>query len=312
MEKALLVSIIIPCYNRAELIKETLDSVVAQTYKNWECIVVDDHSTDDTWITVKGYQANDKRFKLFVRPDNHKAGGNGARNYGFKKSSGSFINWFDSDDIMYPEFIQEKLECFLSNPKAHVVFSAYESAKLRSNKTIVSNSFFSGDILEDLVDDTVTFQPLAFMIRRIAAKNIRFDETLKKNQDLDFFFRLFTSDDRIRIVHSKKILHRVRSHKGSMWFNMGRDIDKMQSVFKVYSNVLDYFVKINHKKGINKYKRKSLGSLMMMMKYGFYFEVINKLLRFKHLDFINRFYLLGCTFMFFLTKKGAYRFVDKV
>ena len=66
-----LVSIIIPTYNRAHLIGETLDSVLAQTYQNWECIIVDDGSSDNTDDVVNDYVKKDPRFKYYYRPDEH-------------------------------------------------------------------------------------------------------------------------------------------------------------------------------------------------------------------------------------------------
>jgi glycosyltransferase involved in cell wall biosynthesis len=98
-----LVSVIIPTYNRAHLIGETLDSVVIQTYENWECIIVDDGSSDNTDEVVGKYVKGDTRFKYYHRPEEHLQGGNGARNYGFKMSQGDYIQWFNSDDLMHPE-----------------------------------------------------------------------------------------------------------------------------------------------------------------------------------------------------------------
>lgn len=66
-----LVSIIIPTYNRAHLIGETLDSVLAQTYINWECIIVDDRSTDDTKEVIDSYLYGDVRFSYFKRPEKY-------------------------------------------------------------------------------------------------------------------------------------------------------------------------------------------------------------------------------------------------
>ena len=75
-------------------------SVLTQTYVNWECIVVDDGSTDLTIDVVQKYCNKDARFKLYNRPHNRQKGGNAARNYGFEQSLGEFVNWFDSDDLM--------------------------------------------------------------------------------------------------------------------------------------------------------------------------------------------------------------------
>jgi glycosyltransferase involved in cell wall biosynthesis len=110
-----LVSIIIPTYNRAHLIGETLDSLVAQTYLNWECIIVDDGSSDNTDEVIGEHVNKDSRFKYYHRPEVHLPGGNGARNYGFKMSKGEYVNWFSSDDLMVAEKLEVKVKAMLEN-----------------------------------------------------------------------------------------------------------------------------------------------------------------------------------------------------
>jgi glycosyltransferase involved in cell wall biosynthesis len=105
-----LVSIIIPTYNRAHLIGETLDSVVTQTYLNWECIIVDDGSSDNTDEVIKEYTKKDTRFKYYHRPKEHLSGGNGARNYGFKMSKGEYVNFLDSDDLFSENKIDDQVK----------------------------------------------------------------------------------------------------------------------------------------------------------------------------------------------------------
>jgi len=97
-----LVSIIIPTYNRAGIIGETLESIIKQSFSDWECIIVDDGSTDSTEAVVKEYTEKDSRFKYYRRPHEIIKGANSCRNYGFKKSAGKYINWFDSDDLYLP------------------------------------------------------------------------------------------------------------------------------------------------------------------------------------------------------------------
>ena len=84
-----LVSIIIPTYNRAHLLEETLNSIVKQTYSNWECLIVDDGSKDDTDNFMESFIKKDKRFQYHKRPKNSPKGGNAARNYGFQLSKGT-------------------------------------------------------------------------------------------------------------------------------------------------------------------------------------------------------------------------------
>ncbi len=105
-----MISIIIPIYNRAHLIEETLDSIKEQTYENWECIIVDDGSTDDTLMVVEQFIANDSRFKLYKRPKDLLKGPSSCRNYGVSLSSGAFIQFFDSDDVMHPDHLKLKRE----------------------------------------------------------------------------------------------------------------------------------------------------------------------------------------------------------
>ena len=103
-----IVSIIIPTYNRAHLISETLDSILTQTYTHWECIVVDDGSDDSTAELLAGYCKKDARFQYHQRPNDRPKGANACRNYGFELCKGEYINWFDSDDLMGNCFMQEK------------------------------------------------------------------------------------------------------------------------------------------------------------------------------------------------------------
>jgi len=117
-----LVSIIIPTFNRAHLIGETLDSIMAQTYTNWECIIVDDGSTDGTDKVMAEYIAKDPRFQYHHRPKDRLPGGNAARNYGFEVSKGEYVNWFDSDDIMLPSKLKVKIKHFEKNKNLDVVF----------------------------------------------------------------------------------------------------------------------------------------------------------------------------------------------
>ena len=104
-----LVSIIIPTYNRAHLIGETLDSVLAQTYTNWECIVVDDGSTDGTDKLIIAYCEKDARLQYFKREILPK-GASHCRNIGLEKASGEYCMFLDSDDLLLDFCIENRLD----------------------------------------------------------------------------------------------------------------------------------------------------------------------------------------------------------
>lgn len=101
-----MISIIIATYNRAPYILETLQSIAQQTYENFECIIVDDGSTDNTSEVVAPIVANDKRFTYILRPETQKKGANHSRNYGFTLSKGDYVKFFDSDDVMLPTHLE--------------------------------------------------------------------------------------------------------------------------------------------------------------------------------------------------------------
>ena len=105
-----MISIIIATYNRAPYILETLQSIAQQTYENFECIIVDDGSTDNTSEIVAPIVANDKRFTYILRPETQKKGANHSRNYGFTLSKGDYVKFFDSDDVMLPTHLEVSKE----------------------------------------------------------------------------------------------------------------------------------------------------------------------------------------------------------
>lgn len=132
----ILFSIIIPTYNRAGFIGKTIQSLLNQTYPNFEIIVVDDGSTDNTEGVIANI--NDSRLHYY-RKKNAERGA--ARNFGAKKAKGDYINFFDSDDLAYNNHLQEAYELFLKNINPEVFVLNYE-IKNPSNKLIRQSPLF--------------------------------------------------------------------------------------------------------------------------------------------------------------------------
>ncbi|WP_052259361.1 glycosyltransferase family 2 protein [Flavobacterium sp. KMS] len=110
-----LISIIIPTYNRAHLINEALDSVLAQTYFNWQCIIIDDGSTDDSVEIIQKYLDLDSRFLCFSRPDNKKKGPSSCRNFGLLQACGDYVIFLDSDDLLATTCLENRIQFALQN-----------------------------------------------------------------------------------------------------------------------------------------------------------------------------------------------------
>jgi glycosyltransferase involved in cell wall biosynthesis len=110
-----LISIILPVFNREKIVIETLESISNQSNIDWECIIVDDDSTDNSFEIIKEYVENDYRFKLVKRPLHSIKGPSSCRNYGFELSTGEYIQFFDSDDIMHQDHLLKKIKAIQDN-----------------------------------------------------------------------------------------------------------------------------------------------------------------------------------------------------
>ncbi len=100
------ISIIIPVFNCEKLVPFTLNSILEQSFSDWECILIDDNSTDNVLEILYKFQKRDKRFIVFKKPRELTQGANVSRNFGFSKSKGEYIKWFDCDDMMLPNHLE--------------------------------------------------------------------------------------------------------------------------------------------------------------------------------------------------------------
>lgn len=116
-----LVSIIVPCYNQAQYLDECLQSVLDQTYKNWECIIINDGSPDDTEAVALEWCKKDERF-IYLKQSNK--GVSQARNLGIKNASGNFIQFIDGDDTLQPDKIKKQYLFLESNPQVDIVYGS--------------------------------------------------------------------------------------------------------------------------------------------------------------------------------------------
>ena len=118
-----LVSIIMPSYNSSETISQTIISVLTQTYPNWELLITDDFSKDNSIGIIQGYLEKDERIKLFTLDENSGAGV--ARNTSIKQAKGHFIAFLDADDIWLPDKLEKQIAFMLDNAYAFT-YTAYQ------------------------------------------------------------------------------------------------------------------------------------------------------------------------------------------
>ena len=246
MNNSGLISIIIPTFNRVGLLQETLDSIHAQHYANWECIVVDDQSTDDTLDVLQSYQTLDTRFQFYT--NTHKKGAPGARNTGLEKASGEFVFFFDSDNLMKTNALQELVNAFNNNPAdictchAEVVNDA-----LIPVGSFSWNSF--GNIHDQLISDATYVDYNIALIRRSALDRIGFtDEDCPAFQEWDTHLRLSEFCD-YYTVKEQLIIYR-KSEKDTISSNPFQSTKGFLYILNKHQNSFSKFPYLFKKQGL--------------------------------------------------------------
>ncbi|MFH0887115.1 MAG: glycosyltransferase [bacterium] len=178
-----LISVIIPTHNRAELIKEAIGSVLGQTYKDFEIIVIDDGSSDDTPQIMKAYS----RIKY------HYVKGRGvsfARNYGLALAEGELICFLDSDDLWMPEKLERQVRYMKEHPKCSICYTdelwVRDGVKLNQKKYHVKHG---GNIFFQSLPLCIVSASSA-MFKKEVFEGYRFDEKLPVCEDYDLWLRL--------------------------------------------------------------------------------------------------------------------------
>lgn len=182
-----LVSVIIPTYNRANLLPRALKSVLSQTYQPLEVIVVDDASQDNTSEVVEGFGEGTFRY---IRHEENK-GGSAARNTGIRAARGKFIAFLDSDDAWTPNKLERTLEVFASDPECGVVYSAHRIIRGSGTTEAHRANNPEGWIRAELLKSAVVGTTSAVVVRRNCfARAGLFDESLPSCQDWDMWIRI--------------------------------------------------------------------------------------------------------------------------
>jgi glycosyltransferase involved in cell wall biosynthesis len=204
-----LVSIVIPNYNHAKYLSEAIQSVLGQTYRNFEIIVIDDGSTDNSREVVIQF-GNQIRY---IWQENR--GLSAARNTGIHVAKGEFIGVLDADDMYEPDFLNTLVAILQANPDADAVYCGFQFVDMTNNLLpqvgvweIPSDHFY-----DKLVDGNFLVPP-CMLIRRHCYQDVgSFDESLRACEDWDMWLRI---GGRYNVIGTAKILIRYRILPGSM------------------------------------------------------------------------------------------------
>lgn len=233
-----LISVIVPAYKVASFIGDTLASVIGQSLRAWECIVIDDGSPDDTAAIVG--RIEDPRIRL-IRQAN--AGVSTARNAGFAASQGEAVLFLDGDDVLHPDALKRMHAYLGAHPKCVACFGTMIRTDVAGNpepgqKDVALHRYDSGDILESVILHRRTFSNGGqLMIRRGAVEAAGgYVPTLRLNEDWEFWCRI-AAQGPVGYIGSDAEVLRLRVHPDSAATRLSPDWENHRlSIERVLDN----------------------------------------------------------------------------
>jgi glycosyltransferase involved in cell wall biosynthesis len=201
-----LISIVLPTYNGARYLREAIDSCLYQTYPNWELILVDDASTDDTPAIIAEYAARDGRITTLRNPVNRKLPG--SLNVGFARARGELLTWTSDDNCYRPEALGEMAAFLEANPSVDLVYADFS---LMDDSGATTGPGWAGPVEELPFRNSVG---ACYLYRRAVHDRLGgYDEALFLVEDWDYWLRASTS---FRLARLPKDLYLYRCHKNSL------------------------------------------------------------------------------------------------
>ena len=244
------ISIIVPCYNQAQYLDEALQSVLDQTYTNWECIIVNDGSPDDTKQIAQKWVEKDSRFKYIYKEN---GGLSSARNAGLAVAVGEFIQFLDCDDILEKEKLRFQVEFMYQNPVIDIAVSGYRyfDSGSRILKILGRDNFkhevfltrYDSDVKEVFKLGNPMVISASLYKRNVFEKVGFFDINLKALEDWDFNFRCALNNLIFEhIGYAKETKTLIRLHNKSMMSDVIK-LNNQVEVFKTHIGQNALFIK---------------------------------------------------------------------
>ena len=212
------VSTVVPCYNQGRFLPDALNSLITQSFSDWECIVINDGSSDTTDVIAAQFAARDRRFRYFYQKNSGLAA---ARNRGLAQARGHYIQFLDADDAIDGNKFHLQLKV-LSKAQGPALcysdyFSSIEESLLTSHETrYLPPQLFSNDPIDDLIlkwETELSIPAHCFLFdgRLFRDANIRFNEQLPNHEDWDCWMNIFSIKPTIYYVDQKLAIYRIRS-----------------------------------------------------------------------------------------------------
>lgn len=218
-----MISIITASYNYAEFISEAIESVLAQTFSDWEMIIVDDGSSDNSIEIIKGYCKKDDRIKLFCHEKNQNLGLRSTIKLGLSKSSGEYIAFLESDDLWTKDYLAEKMEKFNNFPQVSIIFNDIEPfgeeklIKKKKEYFTKREKLLKGKNFPRKIFDEMSFLNLittfsSAMVKREELEKVKYNSTIPAYLDYWIWVQIVAKTE---VFYINKKMTRWRLHKKS-------------------------------------------------------------------------------------------------
>lgn len=211
------VSIIMATYNRAHFIQESIEAICGQTYVNWECLIIDDGSSDDSEEIIRQFLNKDHRIKFFKRTGKYKKGLPGCRNYGLDMANGKYVVFMDDDDIAHPQLLEF---CIEEMEKQNVEYCHYLRTTFMGdfNRTfqeikVYSISKLENETIVQMITGKLPFNSCQVLWRKSCFDDIRYDENLMFAEEWECYSRILLNE--AKGISLNKILYHARKHPHS-------------------------------------------------------------------------------------------------
>jgi len=261
--KDILISIIIPCYNQAEYLSETLESVLKQSFQDWECIIVDDGSPDNTGEIAQEWCKKDSRFKYLKKENGGLAD---ARNYGIKHSVGIYILPLDSDDIISNDYTSEAINILNHDIGVKIVYSrAMMFGEMEGEWDLLPYSYQNELFIRNCIHCSGIYR------RKDYDKTGGYNTNMKQGwEDYDFWLSLLEPND--KVVKIDKFHFYYRTKKISMRTEIDENIEhqlRLQifknhiDVYLQYMNPIELYRELNNLKNIEQSLQYRIGGIIL-------------------------------------------------
>ena len=263
------VSIVLPCYNGAALLGKAIDSCINQTYKDWELILINDCSTDNTLKVANLYAKKDDRIRVFTNEKNSKLPA--SLNNGFRKALGEYWTWTSDDNLLHPSMLEEMVRFLDDNKEVGFVVSDYYIIDI--DDKIVSEVNIPNDV--HLLLPLNNYVGASFMYRKEFALQVgEYNKDLFLVEDYDYWLRL---NSVCKLQRLPKCLYSYRKHGGSLTETRKEDI--RLKLLELRLNNLKQTEKLlkNYPQKLALYYYRIVDNLKGKDKYQYYFHFAKKM-----------------------------------